>query len=227
MNGSTPIGTVPLSAGTATLPLAIAFVGNYSLTAIYSGDANFLTASSPAYNLAVDDFSIAVATGSSGSATVLGGGTTNYNLTLAPIAGTALAGPITFTLTGAPTGTVVIFSPASVATGAGSTPILLTVKPPVLPQAHNDPGNINPFRATRTAPIALALLALPFIMRRRRRFASLFLWMAFCISAIGLSGCATDASTGYYGTNPQTFNLTVTATSGTLSHTTNLTLTVQ
>ena len=50
--------------------------------------------------------------------------------------------------------------------------------------------------------------------------------LLFAITA-GLSGCVSAANTGYYGQTPQTYNLTVTATSGNLSRSTYLTLTVQ
>ncbi len=79
------------------------------------------------------------------------------------------------------------------------------------------------------APVTLALLALPLAwFRRRHRFASLFasICLLFAITA-GLSGCAGPADTGYYGETPQSYNLTVTATSGNLSRSTYLTLTVQ
>ena len=74
----------------------------------------------------------------------------------------------------------------------------------------------------------LALLVLPFAaFRRRRRPAALFLWLLLCASAIGLTGCLSDASSGYYGNNPGTYTLSVTASSGALSHTNTVTLVVQ
>jgi len=79
------------------------------------------------------------------------------------------------------------------------------------------------------APITLALLALPLAwFRRRKRFASLLasVLLLFAITA-GVSGCAGPANTGYYGETPNTYNLTVTATSGNLSRSVYLTLTVQ
>jgi hypothetical protein len=42
----------------------------------------------------------------------------------------------------------------------------------------------------------------------------------------GLSGCLSNQATGYYGQIPETYTLTVTGTSGTLTHTVQVTLTV-
>jgi hypothetical protein len=140
-----------------------------------------------------------------------------------------MAGPITFSLSGFPPGTTAVFAPAALATGVGSTNVTLTVKPPAAVQAHLDqrPNQLHPRPAAHYAPIALALLVLPFAAFRRRRPAALFLWILLGISAFGLTGCLSDSSSGYYGNTPQTYTLTVTATSGSLSHATTVTLTVQ
>lgn len=80
---------------------------------------------------------------------------------------------------------------------------------------------------TRYAPIALGFLALPLAwVRRRRRFGSLVaLLVLLAAVSVGLSGCGSPSS-GYYGQTPQTYNLTVTATSGNLVRSTYLTLNV-
>ena len=227
-NGTTPLGTAMIIAGQATLPLTFSSIGTYVITAVYSGDAYFLNATSPAINEVIEDFSIAVASGGSGTATVLGGNSTSYTFTVAPVGGTTLIAPINFGLSGFPVGTTATFSPTTVPAGSGPTTLTLTVKPPPAPQAHLDRG--APLRRTvaHDAPIVLAFLLLPFAFRRRgRRPAALFLWLLLCVSAIGLAGCLSDASSGYYGTTPNTYNLTVTATSGTLTHATTATLIVQ
>jgi len=234
LNGTAPLGTVALTNGlTATLSISFPIVGSYPITAVYSGDANFATATSPSLSQIVSDFTFAVATGTSSTATVLGGYTTGYTFTLTPVvpAGTtsAFAGPIVFSLSGFPPGTTASFSPSTVAAGQTTATITLTVKPPPIVQAHLDPAN-NPKtkpRATHLAPVVLALLVLPFALTRRRRASSLFLWLLLCVSAIGLTGCVTDASSGYYGANAQTSTLTVTAYSGTLQRSTTVTLIVQ
>ena len=226
-HGTTPLGTSTVIAGQATLPLTFSSIGTYAITAVYSGDTYFLTSTSPVLNEVIEDFSIAVATGSSGTATVLGGNSISYTFTVAPVGGTTLIDPINFGLSGFPVGTTATFSPATVPAGSGPTTITLTVKPPPVAQAHLDRAPLRR-TATHDAPIVLAFLLLPFVFRRRgRRLAALFLWLLLCVSAIGLTGCITDASSGYYGTTPNTYTLAVTATSGALTHATTVTLIVQ
>ena len=232
LSGTATLGTVTLTNGlTATLSVNFPLVGSYAITAVYSGDANFATATSPVLNQIVADFTFAVTAGTSGTATVLGGYTTSYSFTLTPIDPSgvtpAFAGPISFSLVGFPPGTTATFAPTSVAAGQPATAITLTVKPPPIAVAHLDPAHSNP-KAAHLAPVVLALLVLPFALTRpRRRSASLFLWLLLCASAVALTGCVTDASSGYYGTNAQTSTLTVTAYSGTLQRATTVTLVVQ
>ena len=54
MSGSTPLGTAPVnSSGVATLTITTLAVGSYSLTAQYSGNANFLSSTSAAVSVTV------------------------------------------------------------------------------------------------------------------------------------------------------------------------------
>jgi hypothetical protein len=98
--------------------------------------------------------------------------------------------------------------------------------------AGRDPSiDRNPAR--RLEPFALALLLLPFAGRMRRtgkklgRAISILLLVVAAITATaGLSGCGASGS-GFFAQAPNTYTLTVTGTSGTLSRTTSLTLTVE
>ena len=64
-----------------------------------------------------------------------------------------------------------------------------------------------------------------FALRRRRNIVRLLVLVFGLAVATGLSGCLSDQTTGYYGQTPETYTLTVTATSGTLSHSVQVTLT--
>ena len=222
----TNIGVGTLVNGQASLPETLIAAGNYTITAVYSGDNNF-NGSSSFFTQTVEDFAIALTPNTSGTATVVGGSPTTYSVTVSPVGASTLLGPITFSLSGAPTGTIATFSPATLAAGAGSTAVTLTVKPPPATQAHLDPSGPLHRTFTRVAPVVLALLFLPLLGLRRRRPSSLLLGALLCVAALGLTGCLSDSSTGYYGVTPQTYTLTVTATSGTLSRSTTVTLTVQ
>lgn len=230
LDGTTPIGTAPVVAGVASISASFVYAGNHSITAVYSGDAADAAGTSAAFTQVVADFSLTVATGASSSGTTIAGGTASYSLTVTPIITSTLPGPITLTFSGLPSTVTGVLTPSSIAAGSGATPVNFTVTAASLlqtsrlkrpPAAHHSPLGY--------APAALALVALPLTwFRRRKRFASLLaaIIVLFGLTA-GLSGCISAADTGYYGQTPQTYNLTVTATSGNLIRSTNLTLTVQ
>jgi hypothetical protein len=229
-DGATPIGSAAIVNGMASINATFVYAGTHNITAVFAGDATDAPASSPAFAQTVADFSLTIATGGSSSASTIAGGTATYNLVVTPIITTTFPGPITLTVTGLPTSVTGTLTPTTIAAGSGTTPVAFAVTAATLLQTqarlHHPPAHHSPLR---DAPIALALLALPLAwFRRRKRFAALFasLCLLFAITA-GLSGCAGPADTGYYGETPQTYNLTVTATSGNLSRSTYLTLTVQ
>jgi sugar lactone lactonase YvrE len=225
-DGSTPIGTGAIVNGTVSVTASFVYAGSHSITAVYSGDAASAPATSPMYAQTVADFSLTVASGGSATGSTIAGGTVTYSLVVTPIITTTLPGPITLTYSGLPASVTGTLTPATIATGSGATPVAFAVTAaPLSLTAHLQPHHSR----LGYAPITLALLALPLAwFRRRKRFASLVasICLLFAITA-GLSGCVSAANTGYYGQTPQTYNLTVTATSGNLSRSTYLTLTVQ
>jgi hypothetical protein len=241
LTGTNPIGTSVLVNGVATLSSNFPAVGTYSITAVYSGDTVYSTSTSPAVSQIVEDFSFTLATPSGGSVTVLGGKTATYTFTLSPIGNTAFAAAVNFSISGFPSGSTYTLTPATVASSAGTTTITLAITPPVATallgtpplrnlQLHNLQLHNQPMRnSTGYAPIVLAFLVLPFALpfRRKRRPAALLLWLLVFAGALGLTGCLSDPQSGYYGTTPSTFALTVTATSGDLSHSANASLTRQ
>jgi hypothetical protein len=119
-----------------------------------------------------------------------------------------------------------------VATGSGVTPFVLTVNAPaIVAEQRGQPSGFTPLR---TAPVVAALLLLPLAFVRRRKLANmrrkLFLPLVLVLLAVGatgLTGCLSASGSGYYGQTPQTYTLTVTATSGQLSRTTHVTLIVE
>ena len=85
----------------------------------------------------------------------------------------------------------------------------------------------RPGSSNRMPALALCLLVLPFARRLRRvgkrlnRMTTLLMVLAI----IGLSGCG--ARNGFFAQQQQTYNVTVTISTGALSHSTSLTLTVE
>ena len=135
---------------------------------------------------------------------------------------------MSLTATGLPPGAVATFSPQTIAAGAGSTNVTLTIQAPAQTALMKRKGE----RGRTLAEVAVACILLPFVRRRRfasRRFSLLcvgVLGAALCGSLLGCGGGqgSSGTSTGQEGT--QTYNITVTPTSGHLSHITTVTLTV-
>jgi hypothetical protein len=175
---------------------------------------------------AVTDFTIELAGGASSSATVLPGGSVGESITVSPAKGAgAFTNAISLTASGLPAGATAIFSPASVPAGSGSTTVMLAIQAPqTLAAAQRTGGAI----IGRVAPLCLALILFPLAARLRRdgkrigRLLSALLAMA---ALTVLSGCG--AFSGALVHTSRTYTVTVTATSGALSHSTTFTLTVE
>jgi hypothetical protein len=112
MSGSTPLGTAPVnSSGVATLTITTLAVGSYSLTAQYSGNANFLSSSSAAVSVLVSSQATTTTTSLTASPNPVGTGQT---LTLtAAVQGTGStvpAGTVSFLSGSTPLGTAPVNS---------------------------------------------------------------------------------------------------------------------
>jgi sugar lactone lactonase YvrE len=223
-DGTTLLGPGTLSTGVATYTSPGLAAGSHSITAVYSGDGNFLTVASVAFTETIEDFTFAPPTGGTTSETASPGGQAVYTLSIDPPSGTAFAGAITFTVTGLPTGATATFSPATIPAGAGATNVTMTV---TLPSQTAMLPIYSPLGG-----VALGLILLPFASRLRRT-ARRINKMA-CLLVVGLVGVALLAGlTGCGGSGssasspaPQTYTLTVTAAAGSLSHATTVSLTV-
>jgi hypothetical protein len=241
-DGSTLLGPGMLtSSGLATLTTSSLAVGSHSLTAVYGGDTNFMSVSSGVLTQVVQDFSLAIAaSGGITSATALPGSTVVYTFTLSPVGSATFPETITLSATGLPTGATATFAPPTLAAGSGSTTVTMTV---VLPQATSlnrqlgGPHTATPAEFAGTKPasklpyLALGLLLLPFAGRLRKtgkrlgRMLPLLLLLAGLAAAAGLNGCG--STQGFFGQAPATYTIQVTGTSGALSHSTTVTLTVE
>jgi hypothetical protein len=227
-DGVKPIGTATLnSSGAATLSVTFSTNGQHILTVNYAGNGLYQPATSAPLTQVVEDFSLALATGSQNSASIILGQSTQYNLVVSPIGANSLAAAVALTVTGLPSGGSASFNPAGVPAAAGITPVVLTVNaPPLTSSSLREPTNPS---SRSKAPAFLALLLLPsaFLLRRRRAIVRLLVLFVGFAAATGLSGCLSNQATGYYGQMPETYTLTVTGTSGTLTHTVQVTLTVE
>ncbi|MGA8938903.1 MAG: Ig-like domain repeat protein [Acidobacteriaceae bacterium] len=231
LDGTTPIGTAAVVNGIASINASFVYAGTHSITALYSGDTADAPSTTPAYSQVVADFTLTVASGGSSTGSTIAGGSTSYSLVVTPVITSTLPGPITLTFSGLPSTITGTLTPSTIAAGSGATPVsfAVTAAPISLTSHLQRPRNPAHRSPLGYAPTSLALLALPLAwFRRRKRFASLLASICLLVAiTAGLSGCMSDPSTGYYGQTPQTYNLTVTATSGNLTRSTYLTLTVQ
>jgi CSLREA domain-containing protein len=238
MDGTTPLcSTVPLTSGTATCtvnsPSAPLSLGSHSITAVYNGDANFFGSSSNTLTQSVADFAITM---QNASFTVIPGKAAVYTFTVIPVSpSTIFPAAIGFSASGLPTGATAVFAPTSAGpcSSSCSTSVTLTIQTVLgtttAANTNTDTGNTL---ASRLAPFSLALLLLPFVGRLRkagRRFGRmlpvLLLLLAGMAAMAGMSGC--NSTIGFFGQAQQSYTVGVTGTSGTLSHTSNVTLTVE
>jgi len=249
MDGTTPLGTGTLAGGVATLTTSSLAVGTHTVTASYGGDTNFLPASSAPLTQLVEDFGFTI---SAPSITVTPGGTAVFNFTVNPMNGTTFPSSIGLTASGLPAGATYSSSPATITAGAGATTVTLSIDIPQtqagaqpLTQhsgaqfAVNHRGAPNSGKTGslpgRLAPLSLAaLVMLPFAGRLRRtgrrlgRFMCVFLLLtAGMIAASGMSACGNGSANGFFAQPQQSYTVTVTGTSGALSHTATVALTIE
>lgn len=224
-DGGIAIGTNPVSViGVATFTISTLSVGSHSITAIYSGDATYLTEASNSVSLTViqGDFIIAV---SPATQTINSGQSVSYVVSLqgssAPFDET-----VTLSASGLPTGATVNFTPASLTPGAGPITSTMTIAtlPTQAPASHS-----KTFYA-----IGYVLLLLPFSRLKKFRSrlhsqsksAALLLVIFIATTSMAAIATLTGCGSGYFVV-PHQSTITVVGTSGTLQHVTTVTLIVE
>jgi hypothetical protein len=214
LDGSTVLGSSAVSGGAATLSVATLALGAHTMTATYSGDANFLGGTSNTVTETVLDLGLTLASGSTASQTVSAGGMATYTLAISPTGGTTFPSALTFTASGLPTGATATFSPSAIPAGSGATNVTLTI------QTVKTTAMLAPVEGLAVA--ALAMLVLPFRMKRRLvRLACVGALLV--VASVAVTGCGSGSVTS----QPQSYNVVVTVASGSLNHTTTVTLVVQ
>ena len=220
MDGTTQIGSGTVSSGAATFTTSALSAVVHSITAVYSGDASYGPASSGALAERVVDFTIAPS--GSGAVSVAAGGLASFPLVITPVDDATIPGALALSVTGLSLGSKAVFSPTTVAAGSGTSTVTLQVQLPSSASLER-PG--RPFGGG-ALPLAFCLVLLPFAGRLRkvgRRWQSLaVLALVGAALTLGLNGCGGKSSL-----KAQSYTLTVTGTSGPLSHATTLKLTVK
>jgi len=216
------LGSGMLSAGKATYTTSSLALGNYSITAVYSGDTTFAASTStaltelianPGFTLSVSPSSLSFPAGQTGTAV----------FTVTPVAGYNQA--ITFSCSGLPRFATCTFAPASVTPSGAAVSTTLTIATDVATAASRQ----APRRPGEGAP-AYLLAALLFagvgaLNRLRRSRLQLFGSLLF---ALLLSGLVTLNGCGGGNATPQgTSTLTITATGASVTQTASLSVTIQ
>lgn len=228
-DGSTLLGASTLSGGAASYSTAALTPGSaHVLMAVYGGDTNFTgsngVSSQTVTVSGVLDFSV---TPIRASANVVPGNAATYSFQITPVSG-VYPSTVNFTATGLPPGAAVAFSPAMIPVSGGAQTVTVSIQTSATTAVALLKSPIRGF-----APIALGLLLLPFAgarhlrqsSRRLARLGPFALLLAVGSLTIGVAGCG--AGNGFFGQAKKTYTVTITATSGTVQHSTAVTLTVQ
>ena len=225
----TRLASAPLSAaGTAALSSAGLPEGDYQLTAIYSGDTNFLSAqsSSIAFTLGVPKPPADFALTGAGALTQTVNSGEIAQFTFAVQTTGSLAGPVTLSASGLPPFATASITPSILPPGGAVTSFKVSIT--TARSAANRLASPDPLGGLLAFAVALPLFGLA-----RRRVA-----LAACVSLlsvfmIALSGCgARINSAATAPSSAKTYPITVTGTTtridgSVLQHTATVTLTVQ
>ncbi len=235
LDGTIPLSSAPIDAtGTAALVTSTLSTGSHTLTALYSGDTNFLASTSTPTLVTVGtasptdpDFTLA-ATGNASQTTFSG---TPANFTFAvQMQSVTLSSPIALAASGLPLGATASFNPAYLPPGTLTNAFTLTISTPRAVA-------VIPPTPPRIALLTFLLFPLFGVARRTYpaalRHSSLrILPLALLASAL-CQGCGNRINTGTQSTTPsQTYVIAVTATATSpagaiLQHTANVTLQLQ
>ncbi len=232
--GATVLSTAAVDAtGSVAYSTSAFAAGAHSITAVYSGDTNFSNATSAATIEtvgALPDFTIASAGAT--AQMVSPGQNATYNFTVQS-QGAAFPTSVTLTASGLPAGATATFAPATIAPGSITTTFNLSIQAPMATTSVVPSSSRNPL-----LPVSAALFLLPLMGNKRlrtrlgrmsRTLFGVILLLLSGAALLGLTGCG---SGGFSPRNPESYNITVTATATstvgtTLQHATTVTLVVQ
>jgi sugar lactone lactonase YvrE len=227
-SGATLLGTSALNTGVATFTTSALLLGSDAIASAYSGDTNYTASSSPAVNVVVSvpGFSL---TSTNASVSVAQGDSAYLPLTLSTVG--SFTGTVNLTCSGLPANAACIFVPASYTTSATVASV-----PGIVQLVTAGPGTVIGSIARPSNAVSLAgMFVLPGICSLclfwRRRSARLLgsLALTFAIAAITcLSGCGSSSPTPAASllTPTGTSTVVITATSGSITSTFNVTLNV-
>ncbi|HEV3218851.1 MAG TPA: protease pro-enzyme activation domain-containing protein [Candidatus Acidoferrales bacterium] len=184
-------------------------------------------------NFIITDFSVVNA---SGGQTVTAGQVATYTINVSGVGGN-FPGTVTLSASGSPalgaSDITAGFMPGSVTPGSGTSPSTLTLTTTVRTSGGETPffkGSARPglrpiLLWTLAAFMLLSSLLVVLKTSRSRRPATIGLAAILLLGAVGVAGC--NSAKTVTGTPAGTYTITVTGTSGSVTHTTTVSLTVQ
>lgn len=212
-DGSAFLAAVPMSNGSAVLSTTSLAFGPHTITASYSGDNYYGPSASSAVVENVMDYQLTI---TKSSDTIPHSTTATFTFTITPLGGTAMPTDISLSIAGMRALSVMTMSPSVITAGAGATQVSVTIKTFVAP-TQVSASLLTPALRSSAGGVALALLVLPFLGKRRRLSRLLLVVLAGAALSAGVSGCGT-------GWNTITYPLTLNTSSGNLAHSGSLTL---
>jgi len=222
MDGATTLGTGAMNAGVATYTTSGLAVGQHSMTAGYSGDADNAGSTSAAMTQSVNaaDFTL---TSNPTTTTVAAGQPGTFTLTVTPQG--SFTSPITFSCSGLPAHAGCTFSPATLAPNTGTVTTTLTIATAVQAASLAAPQigrRSNPLYAIwLVLPAMLVGMAAP----KRRKLLGCSLALLLVGGCLLQAACGGGSGGGF--TAVGTYPVTVTGMAGSTQHAMNVTLIVQ
>ncbi len=231
----TPGNPIPITAGTATALTLTVNIPNsaapqpsnpYNVNLTVADSSGLPTQTLPLPLTVIQDFTLSSPTPA--TQTITAGESASYNFSVLPV-GSSFASAVSLSCSGAPAISLCSFTPGSVTPGNNSAAVVMTIS------TTSNSASLSPFRPDHgvfSYAIVLALPALALLGTggRRRRHAKLALpasVLGLFLLALLLTSCGGGGSNGgggggsggqQQGTNPGTYTITVTGTSGALSH---------
>ena len=199
--------------------------GQFSLSATYSGDNNYSGSSAPPTMINVQaDYSL---TASANSITIASPGGMG-SLTLIVTGGDGFTGTVGFSCSGLPSMSSCQFNPGSVS-GSGSAVMNILTTAPTALIMPGGPSNAMNRRVAGGGMTVAGIFLLSGLFWRRRAMTRVFAVFALLASAAGCgrSGNGPVQPPPNPGTLPGSYTVTVTGTSGALTHSTTFVFNVQ
>jgi hypothetical protein len=229
-DGATTLGqSAFLDSTVTTFKTSALAVGPHTITAQYSGDVTYVGSTSSAVTVTVvaipPDYQISIP---NGSATVAAGQPATYNISATPQGG--FAGTISFACTGLPAAANCSFNPATLTPNGSAASTTLTIATTARTVASARPVSGGTLAAiTGVGFLGIVFMGVPARRRRSLRWAGMLLLglaIVFGVASCG-GGGSQQIQNNVTGTPAGTFSVTVSATSGTTTHSSVITLTVQ